>query len=104
MASVNELAARWRNAARNRKQRKLVTGRSIQRQHAEELEQVARTAWHPVSEPPTEADGDAHQRVLVRRAGRSQHDIALLTTGSDLSRFEEWARIRDVILMPPEDK
>ena len=67
---------------------------------SEALKKEARKAWHPVSEPPTEADGDDFGEVLV--TDRKVVHMEPWDRVSELTRpGTQWARIRDVVLMPP---
>lgn len=70
----------------------------------EELNEIARTAWHPVSEPPTEAD-DA-DLTLVWREGWTEAQLVrvgmirlMAERGDGYGVY--WARQRDVVLLPP---
>mgnify|MGYP006285465195 CR=1 FL=1 len=65
-----------------------------------DLRRVARTAWHPVSEPPTEADADEWGYVTFLVDGMVVTEPYWEMPGT----AAEWARIRDVVLLPPEDE
>jgi hypothetical protein len=64
---------------------------------ASDLEQVARTAWHPVSEPPRKEDG--YYVIVVGCLGEVRTTPWHAISVND----QAWARIRDVVLLPPED-
>lgn len=73
----------------------------------EALTSLARQVWHPVSELPTEEDGDEHGYVLTQaHDGTIQRHHWMQVP--DLHKLIEavhvlqWARIRDVVLLPPE--
>ena len=75
---------------------------------AKDVERVARTAWHPVSEPPTEADGDEAGNVIARTTEGILETLSWDCEAMHGNPIYEapathWARIRDVVLMPPED-
>lgn len=71
------------------------------------LDELARTAWKPVSEPPVEADGDADGDVLLLLGGsKGATDHAYwkdVATNKQmiLEDGDMWARIKDVVLLPP---
>lgn len=69
-----------------------------------ELEEVARNAWHPVSEPPTEADGGKHGVILWRDEDDRVEAASwwLVRDEPDLFLGCQWARTRDVVLTPPQ--
>lgn len=85
---------------------------------ADDLVDWARTAWKPVSEPPTEADYAeppspfAFQWILVidgwgtwGPVTREQfEDVIHDPEIPEGTFYTHWARPRDVVLMPPEDK
>lgn len=71
---------------------------------ADELEDVARSAWHFPSEPPTAEDGDrviVIPRWVVAKDG-AQRAHSVYRGAVNPSDHALWARIRDVVLLPPE--
>jgi hypothetical protein len=109
MASVNDLAQEWREVAGNLGPRQEKTymagfdnGQYIARKMcASEVEHHAHTAWHPVSERPTEDDAEERtgQVLILDHAGcvgKEYWD----EVNSD-PEIKQWARIRDVVLLPP---
>ena len=74
------------------------------------LRSLARTAWHPITDPPTEEDGDENGLVLVRYpacegdpAGTIMFPWWQIEGVEFMDEIDEkllWARIYDVILMP----
>ena len=94
MASVNDYK-------RPDEWRKEVTGDEVL--ESDVIVELARTAWHPVSEPPTEDDANDTDGVMVetkdgRVASMCWHEVP--EWEPDLNR---WARISDVVLMPEGD-
>lgn len=74
------------------------------------LRNIARTAWKPVSEPPTEADADEKGQVFEWWF-ETQGGVWIVTTTdyrwirNHADEYEaeighKWARIRDVVLLP----
>lgn len=95
MSGVNDLANQWRKML-NRTD----AGYYSMTVCAGELEELARTAWHPVSEPPTEADGDEAGHVAVWFCDDGVLTLLNYRAASVSGPNAIWARIRDVILMP----
>lgn len=98
MTGVNDLADRWKEEwVEDWETRYNVYECS---ECAEELEHVARTAWHPVSEPPTESDGDDNGDVMLY----DTHEGSVLKIPWDeagvMGLEYRWARINDVVLLP----
>lgn len=77
---------------------------------ASEIERVSFEAWHPVSDPPTEEDTLGVVPLVIVSGGdgadcwdyMSVQNIA--RTDENWARGLYWARISDVVLMPPEDQ
>lgn len=72
----------------------------------DELIDVARTAWHPASQPPTQEDGNRFGMVLYAACKCGEwHVWEGRWHGADNDTPSDcWARIRDVVLLPPEDE
>lgn len=100
MASVNDLAQRWANKADPNDAAKWVYGDASM-----ELLQVARTAWYPSQDPPSREDGDKRGNVLALypSGGIVFRSVEQMGYRANTSSKVLWARIRDVVLMPPED-
>jgi len=115
--SVNELVQRWRDFAMQDVP-KDYSERGLTQKYlrgdcaaggawdaADELEDVARTAWHPVSETPTEADAGGYMVdpscVLIINDG-GEVGMAPWWSVPHHVRTEYWARINDVVLLPPQ--
>lgn len=93
MSGVNHLAKRW-----------VEEGRS--EDAADDLDYVAKTAWHLSTNPPVEDDGDDHGLVMMYLVDEGKTWITPLHYLDVQEGVEDgckWARIRDVLLMPPED-
>ena len=67
---------------------------------------VAHTAWHPISNPPTNADTDAVGEVIVAH-GNGMIDLMNLeeievmrVDAPGIAQEAKWARVQDVVLMP----
>lgn len=120
---VNDLARAWRNVAeRHRKERERLSeeeespyiNERIEHHEtavehrdwvANEIENVAHTSWHTISELPTEEDGDDYGFVLIcaPEVGERKQEINLCHWKDlDDMAFDDfmWARIRDVVLLP----
>lgn len=74
----------------------------------DDLQNTAKSAWKPVSEPPVEADGADATPVGAIAVKTSDGCIAMPVEWSAVANGEcpsvvAWARIRDVVLLPPED-
>jgi hypothetical protein len=105
MTSVNELPQRWmpeHYEAEDEWTAGVMAGRES---CALDLQKIARTVWHPVSEPPTEADGNIFGMVVYAYCKSGEWHVwqgrwhgADNTVAPDL-----WARVRDVVLMPEGD-
>jgi hypothetical protein len=98
MASVNDLAANWMYRVAQTNGRKAVDA------CAEELRNTARTAWHPVSEPPTAEDADDNDLVLMFTKYKETDHVHwdVVAKAHMNTAITHWARIRDVVLLPPE--
>lgn len=70
---------------------------------AQGIRAIARESWHPVSEPPTEADGDRNHSVFVRHGGGdfSMQDVQVYRKHAP--EGTKWARVSDVLLLPEGD-
>lgn len=103
MSGVNDLAKEW------------LGGRSLEDAEssgdlqlegaagcASDLRETARTAWHPVSNPPTEADGDRNHCVFVWYGGDDFGLQDVQDVRNHAPDGAKWARVSDVLLMPPE--
>lgn len=68
------------------------------------IRKAAQEAWHPASEPPTESDGHEGADGLVLWCdanGRVESCYWwLIRDEPDLFIGNQWARIRDVVLLP----
>lgn len=119
MNGVNDLAERWGRQANTASVQSMefednahMLGRMKGRYEmldecSAEVDEIARTAWRPVSEPPTEADGDGYGCVLVYVPADEEGPAAVapwpwrnVESSSDEDTPLRWARIRDVVLMP----
>lgn len=71
---------------------------------ADSISAIAEEAWHPVSEPPTQDDGDECGHVIVRDGSEMHYCNAnwVRRHGLEKAPDAQWARIRDVVLLPPE--
>lgn len=100
MASVNDLPRLWSEGEHG--------GDSIGKTYlhcAWDLQETARSAWKPVSEPPTQNDAEPAQcalgTVLVfwRDNQISMEDWDDVAAGL-YEGMTHWARVRDVVLLP----
>lgn len=65
-----------------------------------DLEDRARRSWKPVSEPPTEADGDEHGSVMLWHPGKGLYLAHYSVFRIAYDDGGKWARVRDVVLLP----
>lgn len=108
MSGASELIDRifdWGDKVRNDPELQKYPPSALVYMCAKDVERVVSTAWHPVSEPPTEVDGDSPRGggdVIARWedglvSTEGWNDVAELAFGG----ITHWARINDVLLLPP---
>ena len=109
---VNDLAAQWKNDYLDCKRVGEIDGDHYQTGFGEGIEEagvellsVARTAWKPVSEPPTEEDGNIVGEVMVCHRNHAAPEIMHWAAVTEWTNQEcYWARIEDVVLLPQSNE
>jgi len=103
MNSVNDLIPEWETGASV----KTINEVADDRAKAEQLRGIARTAWHPVSVPPAEADSQTQEPGGAVLAYWNDGQVTMEDWEDVANRrypdMAYWARVRDVVLMPPTD-
>lgn len=95
--SVNSLAKMWRDYRSGDRSYDLALDDLV-----DEMERTARHAWRPVSEPPTEADGDERGEVVVHHPDVGTGKLTVDRVAAKKTTAM-WARTCDVVLLPHGD-